>query len=214
MESSLLTTLKKVTTPIVTLIGIAYLIFGISPDKIWFSFEINSIYQSFYTLLEPWIWIVTLLLILILISEIFTHTIIKTGNLDLSHQSFVLALKQRDWYGLFIQFPSIILFEEIIFRALLLYYFNSYFSFSISILLSMGIFGLYHLHILLGPGGWKITLFYVGYSFLLGGVLGFLFPLFGLIGAWLYHMGIVIYIYLRWYSYQMSPPLKEAETRL
>ena len=77
--------------------------------------------------------------------------------------------------------------------------------------LSAIVFGLYHLHIFLQSHQWGITFIYIVSSALLGVILVILFPNFGILGAWVYHILAVLYIYLRWIARTQREGKKEAD---
>jgi len=135
---------------------------------------------------------------LILIAEIFTYFFIQKGRIDISSVSFITALQEKQRYSLYFLFPLTLLFEELLFRGIIFEILFNFFSYFLAIFISAGIFGIYHIHILITQRDWTLGSIFIIYSFLLGLLLGKVVIFFGILGCWLVHIVIVSYIYLRW----------------
>lgn len=109
------------------------------------------------------------------------------------------AIDNRQWITLLFYFPITMLFEELLFRGILLGSLIEFAEFDIftSVLLSSAIFGLYHIHIWFVFKNKRMTIVFITYSFVLGILCGVIFPIFGILGCTLFHYLNVFAIYLR-----------------
>ncbi|MHA1672077.1 MAG: CPBP family intramembrane glutamic endopeptidase [Promethearchaeota archaeon] len=220
MVSRTLIKFKKLATPLFALVAILFTIFVVQSPSIWFNFQPRiqwPFLENFKNFENSDIFGNILLLLCaftlgwIVIAEILSALIIMVLHVDVSQQSFLTAWTQRDWYGLLVQFPCIILLEEILFRGIALFYLDQVLPYREVIWLSAVVFGLYHLHIFLLSHQWGITIVYILSSTLLGVILAILFPSIGILGAWGYHILAVFYIYVRWIARIQREGKKEAE---
>jgi len=134
---------------------------------------------------------------LILIAEFIINIVNKNQLHDVSSLSFIVTIRRMDRYSLFITYPLTLLCEELLFRGIifnLLFESTSIFN---AIFISAGIFGLYHMHILIAYRNPVVTLVYIIYSFLLGLLLGRVVLYFGILACWAIHLILISYIYLR-----------------
>ncbi|MCF2140089.1 MAG: CPBP family intramembrane metalloprotease [Candidatus Lokiarchaeota archaeon] len=190
---------KKIITPIITVIAIIALFLVLPGDIPWFSYQSQNEIWLIKLISHPWGWLIGSFFVFLLFTEILTHYNQKYRFVDVTKSSFLTAVVERDFFGLLIQFPSIILFEEILFRGILLVELNLIFNGIGCILISSSIFSIYHLHIYFSSRQWGITFLYIILSFILGIVLATFFPFIGIIGTWIYHLIAVSAIYFRWY---------------
>nr|WP_162306778.1 CPBP family intramembrane glutamic endopeptidase [Candidatus Prometheoarchaeum syntrophicum] len=144
------------------------------------------------------------ILVLLIIAEVFTHIFISKGRIDISSVSFITALKGNHKYSLYFLFPITLLFEELLFRGIIFNFLLSYFTPFFTILISAGIFGIYHIHILILSKNNALGLIFIIFSFFLGLILGKIVFYFGILGCWVVHLLIVSYIYLRWNHFSMQ----------
>ncbi|MHA1521784.1 MAG: CPBP family glutamic-type intramembrane protease [Promethearchaeota archaeon] len=199
MASRTLSLFKKLATPIITLAAIAFVLFIIGSPSLWVSFQPTLPWEFLENYESQWLILLGIFTVgWLIIAEVLSAIILHILCIDISQQSFLTAWKERDWYGLLVQFPCIILLEEILFRGIALFYLDQIIDYRYAVLLGAAVFAIYHLHIYLQSHQWGITFAYIGSSLLLGIILGFLFPEFGIIGAWIYHLLAVLYIYARW----------------
>ncbi len=218
MASRTLTRFKQLSTPFLTFVAILFIILVLKPDSLWISFQPRIPWPFFdnFEILKnsetQWLMLLGVFTVAwLIIAEILSALIIKVLHVDVSQQSFLTAWNQRDWYGLLVQFPCIILLEEIVFRGIALFYLDKSLPYSDAMWLSAIAFGLYHLHIFLQSHQWGITFIYIVSSALLGVILVILFPNFGILGAWGYHILAVLYIYVRWIARTQREGKKEAD---
>ncbi len=194
-----LITVKKIFTPFITIIAIIGLFLVLPGDIPWFFYQPQNEIWPINLKLFSWGWVIGSFFVFLLFTEILTQFNQKYRFVDVTKSSFLVAVLKHDFFGLLIQFPSIILFEEILFRGILLIEINLLFGGIESIVISSSIFSLYHLHIYISSKQWRLTFLYLILSFILGIILATFFPLIGIIGAWIYHLIAVSAIYLRWY---------------
>ncbi len=134
---------------------------------------------------------------LILIAEGIISIVNRKQIHDVSSLSFIITIRRMDRYSLFVTYPLTLLCEELLFRGVifnLLFESTSIFN---AIFLSAGIFGLYHIHILIAYRNPVITLVYIIYSFLLGLLLGRVVLYFGILACWAIHLILISYVYIR-----------------
>ena len=134
---------------------------------------------------------------LILIAESIISIVNKKQLQDVSTLSFIVTIRRTEYYSLFVTYPLTLLCEELLFRGVifnLLFENTSIFN---AIFISAGIFGLYHIHILIAYKNPVITLVYIIYSFLLGLLLGRVVLYFGILACWAIHLILISYIYIR-----------------
>ncbi len=137
------------------------------------------------------------ILSLILIAECIISIVNKKQIQEVSSLIFIDTIRRTDRYSLFVTYPLTLLCEEIFFRGVI---FNLLFENTTifnAIFISAGIFGIYHIHILIAYRNPVITLVYIIYSFLLGLLLGRVVLYFGILACWVIHLILISYIYLR-----------------
>ena len=137
------------------------------------------------------------ILSLILIAEGIISIVNKKQLHDVSSLSFIDTIRRKNHFSLFVTYPLTLLCEELLFRGVifnLLFENTSIFN---AIFISAGIFGLYHIHILIAYKNPVITLVYIIYSFLLGLLLGRVVLFFGILACWAIHLILISYIYVR-----------------
>ena len=137
------------------------------------------------------------ILSLILIAKGIISIVNKNQIQEVSSLTFIDTIRSTDRYSLFVTYPLTLLCEEIFFRGVI---FNLLFENTTifnAIFISAGIFGLYHIHILIAYRNPVITLVYITYSFLLGLLLGRVVLYFGILACWAIHLILISYIYIR-----------------
>ena len=202
--------IKRIGTPIIALFIFLSLSFVFNGEIPWFSAPFSP------KLLEKLTENIILILFIgsgffvLLTAECFNYLNFKHTWVNTSQSSFVTALNKKDWFGLLVQFPLIILIEEIVFRGIILLIFSlclkgflkGFLNEFLIILASSLIFCLYHLHIYLSTDDWKITGVYMGFSLIIGIILALFFSYVGIVGVWIYHVIVVAGIYWRWKNYE------------
>ncbi|HEY0089070.1 MAG TPA: CPBP family intramembrane glutamic endopeptidase [Candidatus Lokiarchaeia archaeon] len=125
----------------------------------------------------------------------------KTVNLMRFQDVICVLITKRNKAILWIFFPLTMVMEELIFR----YYLISFIVFQLksedvfAIIVSSIIFALYHVHFLLKFRNARIVLIFVGFSFLLGLLNGFILLTIGLIPCILVHYSIAFLMYYSFY---------------
>ena len=135
---------------------------------------------------------------LIIMAEVFTNFFISKGRIDISSVSFITALKGKHKYSLYFLYPLTLLFEELLFRGVIFNFLLNSSTLILAIFISAGIFGIYHIHILIASKNKALGFIFITFSFFLGLLLGKIVIFFGILGCWVVHLTIVSYIYLRW----------------
>ncbi|MHA1646398.1 MAG: CPBP family glutamic-type intramembrane protease [Promethearchaeota archaeon] len=128
----------------------------------------------------------------------FTNFFISKGRIDISTVSFITALKRNHKYSLYFLYPLTLLFEELLFRGVIFNILLNSSTFFLAIFISAGIFGIYHIHILIVSKNKALGFIFITFSFFLGLLLGKIVIFFGILGCWVVHLIVVSYIYLRW----------------
>lgn len=149
-----------------------------------------------------------ILMIILVITILFFAKIVeiycydeKTVNLMRFHDVICVLITKRNKAILWIFFPLTMVMEELIFR----YYLISFIVFQLksedvfAIIVSSIIFALYHVHFLLKFRNARIVLIFVGFSFLLGLLNGFILLTIGLIPCILVHYSIAFLMYYSFY---------------
>ena len=134
---------------------------------------------------------------MILLIEIVGRVKSKHLHLKIQKITFTTTLRQGNFLALLVLYPLTLLIEEVFFRGLLLLGFLQILPQGVAILISAGIFSLYHVHIFLTSQDIGITGLFMGVSFILGLLLGPIFLYFGIWGCFLYHIVVISVIYLR-----------------
>ncbi|MHA1561259.1 MAG: CPBP family glutamic-type intramembrane protease [Promethearchaeota archaeon] len=131
------------------------------------------------------------ILSLILIAEGIISIVNKKQPQEVSSLTFIDTIRRTDRYSLFVTYPLTLLCEEIFFRGVIFNLLLENTTIFNAIFISAGIFGLYHIHILIAYRNPVITLVYIIYSFLLGLLLG------RILACWAIHLILISYIYIR-----------------
>ncbi len=134
---------------------------------------------------------------LIIIAEGIISIVNKKQIDDVSKLSFIVTIRSMNRYSLLVTYPLTLLCEELLFRGIVFNLLLENTSIFNAIFISAGIFGLYHIHILIAYKNPAITLVYIIYSFLLGLLLGRVVLYFGILACWAIHLILISYIYLR-----------------
>ncbi|MHA1474649.1 MAG: CPBP family glutamic-type intramembrane protease [Promethearchaeota archaeon] len=137
------------------------------------------------------------ILSLILIAEGIISIVNKKQPQEVSSLTFIDTIRRTDRYSLFVTYPLTLLCEEIFFRGVIFNLLLENTTIFNAIFISAGIFGLYHIHILIAYRNPVITLVYIIYSFLLGLLLGRVVLYFGILACWAIHLILISYIYIR-----------------
>lgn len=129
---------------------------------------------------------------IIIIAKFMGKSIIKMEN-----HIVVGALRESNRFVIWFVFPMTMVFEEVLFRAMLLGSLISYGGLSqwAAILTGAVIFSLYHLHTWPSFKDWRITLSFMGFSFILGIACGYFMFIIGIIGAIALHWFSVFLIF-------------------
>lgn len=178
--------IKNLIKIITTLILLVPLFFGINSEYLAIK------YLNFIIILIILIGIICgLILGLLIVKYAFQNEKLERMK---SHE-VVRGIKNKDVRVLFIWFPLTMVMEELIFR----YYITGFLAQIINpdqtIFISALIFGLYHIHIWFGFKNYEIVVSYIGYSFLLGLFLGFIFLNLGIFPCIVIHLFLVLIIY-------------------
>ncbi|MFX1276935.1 MAG: CPBP family intramembrane glutamic endopeptidase [Promethearchaeota archaeon] len=100
----------------------------------------------------------------------------------------VKALNEKNYIDILLNFPLVMIFEEILFRLYIFVFIFRIFGLVVAIILSALIFGIYHLHIWFEFKDMRITYSFMFISGLLGLILGMI----------IYYFGILACIFVHW----------------
>ena len=115
--------------------------------------------------------------------------IMRDSMIKMKNHIVVKAIREKNRVDLWIIFPVTMVFEELLFRLVLLEILYAYFGLLTTVLIGTIIFSLYHLHTLAFKDI-NITLAFVILAIILGVVLNLLF----------YYFGLIFCIFIHWIS--------------
>lgn len=121
------------------------------------------------------------------------------------------AFRKREFKMLFFWFPITIIMEELIFRLYLATFLLSLFDVFFVLIIASFIFGSYHVHILYSLKNKRITLIFVGYSYILGLFLNFILLTIGILFCIVLHYLLVIFTYYNLYKRYIFQIFQENE---
>lgn len=184
---------KQIMTPI---LGLILLVFSLIEPK----------YRYFWV--DPWMinkdwtfYFSLLLFVFLTILAVFSIPNYMKSDLRLFENHAVVAgLKTKQLMPVWISFPITIIFEELLFRGIILVELSNIniISQKYAILLNGIIFSVYHIHIWFSFKNKKITQVFLIFSLWLGIILGFFLFEIGLFGViflhWLFAFAIYIHI--------------------
>lgn len=192
MKTKDINSLKKITAPLLAITTVIFTVSVAPYNEYWFIPILN---ENVLNLVIYFVLIVLVPIIgLIIIPNYLKNSLSKFKNHIMTN-----ALIEKDWYNIIIVFTCTMIFEELIFRGLILVSLFSIFEISQigSIILSSVIFSLYHLHTWPTFHDKKITIVFMLFSLVLGLICGYFLFLFGYVSCILFHWLSVILIYTR-----------------
>ena len=137
--------------------------------------------------------------IIILLFEIFAifiiQKLIKDSIFKMKEHLVVKALNEKNFLDLLLNFPLVIVFEEILFRLYLFVFIFNIFGLVVAIILSALIFSIYHLHVWFEFKDIRITYNFMFISGLLGLILGMIIYYFGIITSIIIHWLVVLSLF-------------------
>jgi membrane protease YdiL (CAAX protease family) len=140
-------------------------------------------------------------IILLLFGYFFITPFINPQQLEeIKKHEVIDAFLRKDYSALYMGFLLSMILEELIFRFYIGGILIDYFALYLVVLLSSIIFSLYHIHIWFAFKNIRITLMYIGFSFLLGILNGFVLFSLGLFFCIILHYGIVLLCYWKIYT--------------
>lgn len=188
MMSDINIELKNLVKGIVTAILIIPILFGINIEYLFI--------RSFDLVIILFLLIGCVILFfggILLIKIVFRKEALE----KMKKHEVVLAFQKKDKMTLLFWFPLTMVMEELIFR----YYLTGFIDILLppidTIFLSAIIFGIYHFHVWFLFKNLKIVFSYIGYSFLLGLILGFTLLTLGLFPCIFIHFSLILFIYYK-----------------
>jgi membrane protease YdiL (CAAX protease family) len=180
--------LKNLVKGIVTAVLIIPIVFGVNIEYLFI--------RSFDLVIILFLLIGFVILFfggLLLIKTVFR----KEALGKMKKHEVVLAFQKDDKITLFFWFPLTMVMEELIFRYYLTGFLDILLTPIHTIFLSAIIFGIYHFHVWFLFKNLQIVFSYIGYSFLLGLILGFTLLTLGLFPCIFIHFSLILFIYYK-----------------
>lgn len=180
--------LKNILKGVFTTVLTIPIVFGVNIEYIFI--------RSFNLIMILFLFIGFLIIFLgglLLIKYVFRKEALE----EMKTHEVILAFQKNDKMTLLFWFPLTMLMEELIFRYYLTGFLDKLLSPIHTILLSAIIFGIYHIHVWFLFKNLKIVFSYIGYSFTLGLLLGFILLTLGIFFCIFIHSSLVLFIYYK-----------------